>query len=111
MYKTYDYKCEDCEETTIELFDKNDVPNMITCMKCFGVSIRAILSAPVVMRAGFADGFKRGDRWELTKEAGKLEQEAASMRKRKNHTEASKLKAEARVLAKRAGTKRDKTDK
>lgn len=111
MYRTYDYTCEDCGHTSIELFKKDQEPDATECTVCEGVAHKHTVVAPLVMRAGFADGQKRGERWHLAKESAKIEHEAARLRKKGQRAEAIELRKEAKKVAQRASTKRDKTDK
>lgn len=110
MYRTYDYICEDCGYSDIELSKKGKQPTSIPCPECQGNMFEGF-PAPTVMRAGFADGQKRGERWHLTKESAKLEHEAARLRKQGRREEAIGLRKEAKKIARKASTKRDKTDK
>jgi len=107
MFKTTDMYCEDCGRKTILMHDRKEEPYQIcTC----GAEMKAGFPAPTVMRAGFADGQKRGDRWTYTTQAAKLEQEASRLRKNGKKEEAAEMKAESKVLLDRASTSRDKTD-
>lgn len=108
MYKTSDMFCDNCGYSKIVLHDRGERPEE-TCIHC-DTQMRIGFPAPTVMRASFADGQKRGERWELLKQSAKLEQEAVRARKNGRKEEASIMNKEAKELNKRALTKRDKTD-
>ncbi len=80
---------------------------MIDCEKCGSIMGRTI-GAPMVLKASFPDGQDRGEKWNLTKEAAALEQEAAKKHNRKNK---KSILAEATKLVKRVANKKDKAEK
>ena len=90
------------------MHDRKEKPEE-TCHHC-DTPMRIGFPAPTVMRAGFVDGQKRGERWELAKQAAKLEHQSVLARKNGRKEEASIMNKEAKELNKRAATKRDKTD-
>jgi hypothetical protein len=67
--------------------------------------------APMITKASYPDGVSRGDKWELSKESAKREQEAARAKKHKKFDEANRLTKEAKTLAWKASKKRDKDSK
>lgn len=108
MYKTSDVFCDSCGDTKIVMHDRGEQPNEM-CHTC-EVPMRVGFPAPTVMRASFAEGQERGERWTMLKQAARLEQDASRLRKNGKKAEASEMKAEAKKLNQRAATKRDKTD-
>lgn len=108
MYKTTDVRCADCGATEILLHLRSETPEK-PC-ECGGQMVKT-LSAPLVLRASFAEGQKRGDRWTYLKESAKLEQKASHLRKNGKRSEASEMLSESKELNKRAAVSRDKTDK
>ena len=109
MYRTSDEFCDSCGSTKIVMHDRGEKPEE-TCHKC-DLPMRVGFPAPLVMRAGFAEGQERGERWTMLKQSAKLEQEASLLRKNGKKEEAKEMKAEAKKLNQRAASKRDKTDK
>ena len=111
-WRTADFNCTntECGSTRIVMYDKNDGPGTVTCRICKS-PMREGFPAPTVLRASFAEGQERGERWTMLKQSAKLEQEASTLRKNGKKEDAAALKKESKELAKRANTKRDKTDK
>lgn len=109
MFRTTDMFC-DCGYNKIVMHDRKEPPPEEICIRC-NTPMRIGFPAPTVMRAGFVDGQKRGERWELAKQAAKFEQESIRARKNGKKEESEFLKKESKELNKRALTKRDKTDK
>jgi len=108
MYKIYDYLCTECSYRIGELFKRGEQPETLDCEACGheGTMVETI-GAPMVLKASYPDGTKRGEKWQSHKEAAKLEQEAVRLRKRGDTKEASKLRKEASTLVKRVAHKKD----
>jgi len=112
MYKSYDYRCGLCDHRVTELFRREEQPDTLDCENCGEPDImRQALAAPMVLKASYPDGHKRGEKWQMTKAAAALQQEAARAKKRKDFKEAAKLNKEAQGVAKRVEGKRDNVDK
>lgn len=110
MYKSYDYGCFDCGFSDIFLIKRSEEPDEKECPQCGG-TMHTKLSAPTVLRASFADGQARGERWELAKKVGQLEHEASVARRKGDHEGRKEMLTEARKVGKMSLGKRDKTDK
>ena len=82
MYRTHDYTCTECGHHDILLYKKSEVlPDSLDCPECGTVDsfLLHALAAPAVLRASYHDGYSRGDSWELSKQANKLQAEAANL--------------------------------
>lgn len=110
MYRYSDYHCTECGNIEEIMHLKKEVPEEVPCPECDSTMLRKF-PAPLVMRASFADGQERGERWTMAKQAAKLEQQASYSRKNGNLSDYKEMKQEANKLNKRSLNKRDKTDK
>lgn len=110
MYRTYEFNCFDCGHEDILLFRKDEhLPDEIDCPECGEEEtfVRKQFYAPRVLKASYHDGYSRGERWALMKEAAKLEADAYY----RDDSDSAGMEKEAKKLFKKANTKRDKDDK
>jgi len=91
------------------MHDKEETPEAPACSICDASMLR-VFGAPVVLRASFAEGQGRGERWSLLKKSAKLEQQASHLRKNGKREEAQEMRQESQKLNKLAAGARDKTD-
>jgi len=110
MWRSYEYKCQECDFRLIDIYHKGEQPDTLDCNQC-GDIMHQCLAAPNVLKASQADGIKRGEKWQAHKEAASLEQEASRANKRGDRKEASVLKKHASTLVSRVKHKKDTFDK
>jgi len=78
MYRYREYICFECGAYKEELFKKDDYPETLDCEECGTESSLQLkmVTPPVPLRASYHDGHSRGDSWELSKRAAKLEEKS-----------------------------------
>jgi hypothetical protein len=111
MYRYYDYLCPQCGHEETEFCTKGEQPETLDCpICCIDDIMVSKIGAPAIMKASFPDGTSRGDKWALAKESANLDHLAAKAKKHKQYDDAKKMTQEAKKLARRASTKRDKDE-
>lgn len=102
-----DIRCEYCHESTPVIVERNigtDWNHKHECPNCHEVAAVRVMSAPLVFREAYHDGYKRGGDYQLVKESAKLARQAANAGG-KSKNELQKAAHELRRAAKRERTK------
>lgn len=106
-YISIDVRCNRCHEAT-DIIVSRDVgtnwDHLHECPICHEKAATRIMSAPMVFRVAYHDGYRRGGDYQLVKESAKLSKAAASADS-KTRNELQKAARELKRAAKRERTK------
>lgn len=85
---TFDYKCADCGATSIEMVDRNDVPDAVPCA-CGSTANRQLTAN--ITRVSYVDG---NDRFRYAKEKRALDKMKRAARKAGQQDEVARISQE-----------------
>ncbi len=95
-YKTIDILCPECNAKWDQLEDRSAIPEKFTCA-CGCTEAKQTIGTPIVLKASYLDGYKRGAAFEGAKAIQKLRTQAASL----DHNKRTEINTEiaARTVA------------
>lgn len=94
--------CETCYHPANLFVDRelaSDWNHRWDCDECDAPTVKRVMSAPMVLRASYHDGYKRGGDYQLMKEAVKLKKQAANTHgsaKRELEAAAAQIRSQAK---------------
>lgn len=97
-----DVMCESCFIKEDLFVDRDLAANWNhrwECDHCGEVAVKRVMSAPMVLRASYHDGYKRGGDYQMLKEVAKLKKQAANVggsAKRELEQAAAQIKRQAK---------------
>lgn len=102
---SHDFLCRECGELWDKVVRRSERDELQECPECGSVAGERQLSAPLPLRASYHDGYRRGQDYQILKEASHLEVQAAKAGTRE---ERDALQRESNRLKRVSRTKRPK---